>query len=156
MNRLFLIAFGILAANQVSAANQDVTIFEKESAKAANALYALLEGPGVVTQFGTRQLMLDSASNMVLTCNSQEERCTVSNPSFEQNFSSDFDTLLTVKGEAAQNLYRNLPSLRNAMGEYRENLGYSGRYGADYVHCSTTKAGKECEIYRTYCYQPGC
>ena len=93
---------------------------------------------------------------MVLTCNSQEERCTVSNPSFEQNFSSDYDTLLTVKGDAAQTLYRNLPSLRNAMGETSVHLGYSGQYGSDMIHCSITKAGKQCEIYRTYCYQPGC
>ena len=156
MKNLLWIALGIVAANQGWANSREISILEKESAKSANALYALLEGPGVLTQFGTRQLLLDPATNMVLTCNSREERCTVSNPDFEQSFSSDFDTLLTLKGEAAETLYRNLSSLKNIRGEFQQHLGYSGQYGADQVSCSHTKSGKECQIIRTYCYQPGC
>ena len=152
----FLIVLGAFLGRIGLAAPQELPILEKESAKSALALYMLLDGPDVLTQFGVRQLLLDETQNTVLTCHSQEQRCTVSNPGFEQSFSSDYDLLLTLSGAAAKKLYRNLPELRNATGEYHHSLGYSGKYGSDVVSCSITKAGQECQIYRSYCYQPGC
>ena len=151
-----LIALGIVTGNFAVAGNSDLSIFENESAKSAVALYQLMDGPDVLTQFGVRQLLLDEGQNTVLTCNSHEQKCTVSNATFQQSFSSDFDSLLSLSGSAAKKLYRNLPELRNATGEYHHTLEYSGKYGSDMISCSVTKAGQECQIYRSYCYQPGC
>ena len=151
-----LIAFGLTLNSTGFASDDALVLLNGESSNSAFALHGLLSGAEVETHGSLKSITLDSQKGMNLSCDSERGECTLSHSGFIQTQSYDLDQLMIITGSAATKLFDAISDPTKSATRLNVTLGTSGRYGTDILDCKKEKTTAECQLFRSYCYYPGC